>query len=58
MPTPEALEAELKEWGVWEVGMPLDAAQRRYARFKGVDFGVAPREEWPRLRRDLLPYEP
>lgn len=26
-------------------------------RFSGVTFGVAPPEEWPRLRRDLLRFE-
>jgi hypothetical protein len=33
-------------------------ACKRYARFEGVDFGVAPKEAWPQLRRDLLEFEP
>lgn len=31
--------------------------RERYVRFSGVDFGVAPPEAWPSLRRDLLEFE-
>lgn len=57
MPPPEVVAATLVDWGVWDEGLTEDEARHRYARFQGVDFGVAPREEWPRLRRDLLPFE-
>lgn len=29
----------------------------RFCRFSGVEFGVAPAELWPQLRRDLLEFE-
>lgn len=47
----------LKEWGVYEEGMSDVRAQERYVRFDGVSFGVAPKEVWPELRRDLLEFE-
>lgn len=31
--------------------------ERRYARFEGSEFGIAPTEEWPGLRRELLEFE-
>lgn len=34
-----------------------EAARKRYARFDGADFGVAPKEAWGKLRRDLLEFE-
>lgn len=54
----EELEQQLRDWGVWDAGMPLLAMQERYARFRGLDLGVAPRGEWARMRRELLEFEP
>ncbi len=58
MPQQKEVEEQLEEWGVWEDGLSAEQAQHRYARFAGVDFGVAPKKEWGRMRRDLLEFEP
>lgn len=57
MPPPEEVERQLREWGIWDEALTTEAASHRWVRFQGVDFGLAPRDEWPRLRRELLPYE-
>ncbi len=57
MPRGEELKAKLAEMGIWDDGLSELSAQRRYARFEGTEFGVAPREEWGRLRQDLLEFE-
>jgi hypothetical protein len=57
MPPIEEVYRVLDEWGIGDRGLGDDAARRRYARFEGVDFGVAPREAWPKLRQDLLEFE-
>jgi hypothetical protein len=43
---------------VWEEQLTEEQAKHRFTRFFGVDFGVAPPEEWGRLRKELLEFEP
>ena len=47
----------MRQWGVWDDDLSPEAAQRRYARFAGLDLGVAPEEHKASLRRDLLEFE-
>ncbi len=57
MPGEHELDTLLGDLGVGEPGLSLLQKQERYARFQGTTFGVAPRELWPELRRQLLPLE-
>ncbi len=57
MPPLEDVHLKLEEWGIGDRGLSDGDARKRYARFEGVDFGVAPPEAWPQLRRDLLEFE-
>ena len=45
------------EMGIWEESLCESAARARYARFVGVEFGMAPKECWGELRRELLEFE-
>lgn len=58
MPTDDEVRAQLAEWGVLESHLSAVQAQHRYARFAGLDLGVAPKQEWGRMRRELLEFEP
>ena len=51
------MEAKLRELGVWDPGLTEQQQERRYAAFVGTEFGVAPIDEWPKLRRGLLEFE-
>lgn len=42
---------------MWEAPLSEWARRRRFVRFLGVTFGVAPPEEWGRLCYDLLAVE-
>lgn len=57
MPAPDEVARQLQEWGIWDDGLSEDSARHRYVQFLGVTFGVAPEDQWPRLRRALLPFE-
>ena len=57
MPAGRELREKLVGMGIWDEGMTEEAAQKRYARFEGTEFGVAPKEVWGKLRRDLLEFE-
>ncbi len=52
-PLPE-LVGKVQEWDIYDSRMSEQHVLERYCRFEGVDFGVAPLELWPELRRDLL----
>lgn len=43
--------------GLLDEGLTTEKKQERWARFAGTTFGIAPVEEWPQLRRDLLEFE-
>jgi hypothetical protein len=58
MPPHADVATRLQEWGIWDPGLTKEQAQHRYARFDGVEFGVAPPEAWAKLRQDLLEFEP
>jgi hypothetical protein len=58
MPPLADVKAKLEEWGVWDDGLDESGAFKRYVRFEGLDLGVVPPEAWPKLRRDLLEFEP
>ncbi len=58
MPQHQELVRQLREWGVWDEDLSAEQAQHRYARFTGLDLGVAPKAEWGRMRRELLEFEP
>jgi hypothetical protein len=47
----------LEAWGIGDRSLTDGAARKRYARFEGVDFGVAPEGAWGKLRQDLLEFE-
>ena len=46
MPPLSAVREKLQEWGIGGDELSDAEAQHRYARFEGVDFGVAPRCMW------------
>jgi hypothetical protein len=54
MPQEEDIDRTLQGWGIWEEGLDRTKKEERFARFEGVEFGQAPRDRWPDLRRDLL----
>ena len=37
---------KLRELGIWDANLSLEDAQKRYARFEGTEFGIAPKERW------------
>ena len=57
LPALPEVKQQLHEWGVWDPGLGDMQCRERYVRFLGVTFGVAPRDTWPALRRDLLEFE-
>ena len=58
MPEQNLIDSKLDEWGIFDAALSPLQRQERYARFEGVDFGLAPKEEeWSSMRRLLLPYE-
>ena len=57
MPGAAEVRAQLADWGIWDDKLTDEEARHRYARFSGVDFGVAPPAAWGKLRRDLLEFE-
>ncbi len=57
MPSIADVHSQLEAWGIDDRGLTDRDACKRYARFDGVDFGVAPPEVWPALRRELLEFE-
>ncbi len=57
MPDIGEVHRQLDEWGIGDRQLSDESARKRYARFSGVDFGVAPPEAWGKLRRDLLEFE-
>ena len=50
--------AALVDWGIWNAGLTLEQKKKCYVCFAGLEFGVAPPEIWPALRRELLEFEP
>ena len=50
MPGDADVEQQLRAWGIWDVGLTKEEAKHRYARFQGVNFGVAPDNEWASMR--------
>lgn len=57
MPAGAELQSQLEALGIYDKGLSEEKAQQRFARFQGTEFGVAPRECWSMLRRDLLEFE-
>lgn len=57
LPSLGEVKKRLQDWGIWEEGLTDTEAKRRYVRFDGVNFGVAPEKAWGSLRRDLLEFE-
>jgi hypothetical protein len=43
--------------GLWDNAQGDEAMKVRYARFKGIKFGVIPENQQGRYLRDLLPFE-
>lgn len=54
LPPLQDIKKILKEWGVYDDGLEDVQYMERYCRFEGVEFGIAPLEKWPSMRRDLL----
>ncbi len=57
MPCVADVHRQLEEWGIGDRGLSDRQVCKRYARFEGVDLGVAPPEAWPALCRELLKFE-
>ena len=54
LPPAGEIDQTLREWGIFDESLTQEHRYERYVRFEGVSFGVAPLEEWPRLRQSLL----
>ncbi len=57
LPALVEIKGKLREWGIFDPGLCDLKLRERYCRFEGVEFGIAPAELWPALRRDLLSFE-
>ena len=57
LPPRQLADSWLQEAGVWDGDLTEHERDCRYVRFSGCDFGVAPRDEWPSMRQDLLEFE-
>ena len=57
LPAQSVVCSNLKEWGIYDAALSDAKLQERWVRFHGVEFGVAPRGEWPGMRRQLLEVE-
>lgn len=44
-------------YGLYDDTLSVEQLQKRFERFQGVTFGVAPKKEWPKLFQSLLHYE-
>ena len=51
MPPMQDIKDILENWGIWSDHLDKVSAQKRYARFNGLDLGVAPKHQWGELRR-------
>lgn len=50
-PAVQECAEKLREWGILGDLQTPEEIYKRYIRFEGVEFGVAPEQEWPRLRQ-------
>lgn len=57
LPPMGEIKGKLREWGIFDGSLSDLQLRERYCRFEGVEFGVAPLEHWPQMRRDLLEFE-
>ena len=57
LPGDDEIKEKLREWGIYDPGLSVLKLRERFCRFDGVEFGIAPAECWPELRRDLLQFE-